>query len=483
MTIDERYFGYENTSKDIVIGTGQGGINLSRVTTEFEDRAISVKWYGAKGDGETDDTSAIQEAIDALTDGQILYFPSGNYKRGYLTIKDKSNIRIMGRGATHTLIGSDAKFELQGTIDGLVIEGLTIQGNGVVSDRHSLTTQPSGQTLKNIIIRDNIIHNVVLGISVNADTSGTIDNVLIENNTITTIVGEGTGEGYGIHVSHHDSSVSANIVIRNNTIYDAYRHSIYVARGRGFKVLNNNIIDHKKNASNQTSPRSAINISRSADVQCYGNLLDNTHTAGIMVGSDESGSSNEATNIHIKDNVIRMSNLEQFGISVGYVSPSTKEPLTYVEVEGNIVHGAISLYFGKKVSVRQNIVRRNGKAIFLNAEEDDGGTNNYSDDWVIEHNTLSSGDDKTYRLNGYATSLVTCLINGNDIHYTTSPFSSAYLLNHDKLTINGHGSDGISLDSGGHINAPILGKGTSGTFSTSDGTTIEVENGVVKSIV
>lgn len=42
--------------------------------------AVSVKEYGAKGDGVTDDTAKIQTAIDAATKAeQMLIFPEGVY--------------------------------------------------------------------------------------------------------------------------------------------------------------------------------------------------------------------------------------------------------------------------------------------------------------------------------------------------------------------------------------------------------------------
>lgn len=46
---------------------------------EFSDRAINVKWFGAKGDGVTDDTAAIQNAIYSMKEGDTLLIPSGTY--------------------------------------------------------------------------------------------------------------------------------------------------------------------------------------------------------------------------------------------------------------------------------------------------------------------------------------------------------------------------------------------------------------------
>jgi len=43
------------------------------------DRDLNVKWFGAKGDGATDDTAAIQAAFDtALASGQSVFFPGTN---------------------------------------------------------------------------------------------------------------------------------------------------------------------------------------------------------------------------------------------------------------------------------------------------------------------------------------------------------------------------------------------------------------------
>lgn len=60
---------------------------------------LNVKDYGAKGDGVSDDSKAINKVLDMVNEGQTVYFPAGNYLVGdALILKNKKNVTISGDG-------------------------------------------------------------------------------------------------------------------------------------------------------------------------------------------------------------------------------------------------------------------------------------------------------------------------------------------------------------------------------------------------
>lgn len=84
--------------KPAVLLDGAGNI-FTRSKPQYADipssRFISVKSFGARGDGRADDTAAIQATLNAARTDQVVFFPHGAYLI-HDTINIPANIRIVG---------------------------------------------------------------------------------------------------------------------------------------------------------------------------------------------------------------------------------------------------------------------------------------------------------------------------------------------------------------------------------------------------
>lgn len=71
--------------------------------------AVSVKSYGAKGDGTTDDTAAIQAAISAVgTSGGVVFFPPGTYRITSALTVTTNGVTLEGAGVASTIQSGSA---------------------------------------------------------------------------------------------------------------------------------------------------------------------------------------------------------------------------------------------------------------------------------------------------------------------------------------------------------------------------------------
>lgn len=65
---------------------------------------VSVKDFGAVGDGVTDDTAAVQSALTAVLSGGELFFPAGTYLMSPLVVSNLSNVTLRGTNKYRSVI-------------------------------------------------------------------------------------------------------------------------------------------------------------------------------------------------------------------------------------------------------------------------------------------------------------------------------------------------------------------------------------------
>lgn len=141
------------------------------VTSKLKD-LVSVKDFGAIGDGVNDDRLSIQNAIDSLNSGQSLYFPTGTYLLGGCllfsgTSGTKTGLRFFGDSAVLRLNSGVVNQNVAEITSGsnYAVEGLTFFGN-----KGSVT--PPGT---------DISYRYFNGLYVGATTGSTLSKVSIES--------------------------------------------------------------------------------------------------------------------------------------------------------------------------------------------------------------------------------------------------------------------------------------------------------------
>lgn len=419
---------------------------IERIKRDTAKDYVTPQMFGAVGDGVADDTEAIQAAIDNSASG-LVYFPDAVYKHGTITVQDKENFVIDGNFARHILSGADTTaFLLTGRLRNVTIKNCVIEGDGNADSGQIGIGSPSGVDMENIRILHNEVSGCAVGISVNADFAGHIFDVTVENNTVIGSVGTDPGQGYGIHASD-GMDEPANVKIINNTVKGCARHSIYIARGRGYIVENNYIVDHRATIYND-NPRAAIQLARCKDITVTGNFLENCYDAHIMVvGEGENDGtypqeSYPAKNITIARNQLKgPTNIS--ALWIGYFADNTiPENIT---VEGNtFLEAKAEIRMGINVAIRNNqFTGTGGWSIIVNALPNEDNTNS-NDLYFIENNTAINPDGYMIRLQPtFCASSVKTAFKNNRGSYIAA-FNSAENITNANITLVGE-SDGLSM--------------------------------------
>lgn len=395
--------GYGTVSRTMPAGGTASGEKIG--VHSWIDRVFNVADFGARGDGLADDTLAIQAAIDAVPDtgGTVILPANGTYRVGALSIADKSHFTLRGLGATLQLVGTGLQPQnyigivLSGTLLNVTIDGLVIVGDAVAANAHAGIAVALNASLTDIVVHGCRITDVTLGIAISNATASTTVGARIIGNYLENIVGESSGQGYGIQ-SGAGAATAANAVIAHNTIIRAQRHSIYSANGGGVVISSNTIKEHRFGSSTPSSQRPAIEVARSEHVVVANNLIDTPKDGAIEVAPG-AAAAQPARNIAIIGNVIMNPTGSQPALVIGSLTPASDNVVDGVLVEGNSFYQTgnntvqTEIYTGKRISYRNNqhqmlAVTSQSAAIQIRGLSETAGTATYTDDLQFHGNLV-----------------------------------------------------------------------------------------------
>lgn len=270
----------------------------SGLTGTWDADKFYAEWFGATGNGLSDDSTALNYAIACTPSYKNIILSKHYVIRSSLNIINKSYIRITGGGKIQipSSVASVTAFKMAGTCNFIEIDSLEIYGDGSTASQYAIDNN-SGQTISNVRIYNCYIHDLGLGISLNANLGGTFNFAWVYNNKIYNIVGTSPGSGYGISLA---KVYYADVY--GNFIDNCHRHSIYQGSGYsvGVNIRDNIILNHRSTVAD-SSPRPAIVCSRSSGVKIYNNTIMD-YKDGALIIDHETSSSTYCYDIEVFNN-------------------------------------------------------------------------------------------------------------------------------------------------------------------------------------
>ena len=243
-----------------------GNITVRSLQHKLDD-FVSIKDFGAKGDGVTDDTEAINRALyelycrtSSLAARKTLYFPAGNYiVSGSINVP--SHARIIGEGTYNTQITQTANPYIYPYVTWVMYTADNLQQTGNLIGLNGASL-PTDITISNLTLQ-----SLNDGIIIDSASRVTLDNVRLQgpNSTVVTATDAISGNttagvkilgrnlafasdvnmvdclfnGFNSGVYLPASQYAANALFDSCTFYNLY-YGIYLigANSKGFTLAN-----------------------------------------------------------------------------------------------------------------------------------------------------------------------------------------------------------------------------------------------------
>ncbi|MFA5330275.1 MAG: Calx-beta domain-containing protein [Prolixibacteraceae bacterium] len=287
--------------------------NITANFTSLTGLVVDAKSKGAKGDGVTDDTAALQAAVDQVAGtGGIAFVPDGTY---------------LINPAKHLNLKSNMTLSLSA---GALLKAIPVSTDG------------------SAVVQLNNIQDVTI-------TGGTIEG---ERNGHTGAAVSGDGHGHGINIQG-----AANIVVKDLTAKNCWGDGIYVGKGTTVETKNV-IIDHVISDNNR---RQGLSVVMGDGIVIRNSVFKNTNGTAPQAGIDlEPNVGFAVRNVQILN--CQVLNNTGTGIIL-WVDPTfTNTILDNVTVDGNTVADngletpqGIAMVCRTAQKITNNIIRNNYK--------------------------------------------------------------------------------------------------------------------------
>lgn len=291
------------SSGSSLVGFLQSGTGAVATTVQTKLReSVSVKDFGAVGDGVADDTAAIQAAITAAS-GKTLYVPYGTYKVTGDTLFAAASVSIVGDpGAIFKLassLNSDYIINLTSAGDDFTFDGITFDINQPTADawtniavqitaasrvrftgckfinsassafgavnngyaiyllgaydtvrvescyfervRYGIITEPSSAGSDVLVVNSEFFEVAGDGVEINVPT-GSCSNITVDACTFRSLGSNNVGRGFGVGASGGVGTTLSNIKVIDSSFYSCDNQGIHIEDGcKSVKLMGNYI--------------------------------------------------------------------------------------------------------------------------------------------------------------------------------------------------------------------------------------------------